>query len=74
MEVMAMQNEFLRWPRVRLLTGLSRSTVWRLEKNGQFPARRKLSANSVGWSLIELQAWMQSRSAATALAASEVAQ
>ena len=69
-----MHNEFLRWPRVRQLTGLSRSTVWRLEKNGQFPARRKLSANSVGWSLIELQAWMQSRSAATALAASEVAQ
>ena len=69
-----MQNEFLRWPRVRQLTGLSRSTVWRLEKNGQFPARRKLSANSVGWSLIELQAWMQSRSAANALAASEVAQ
>ena len=69
-----MQNEFLRWPRVRQLTSLSRSTVWRLEKNGQFPARRKLSANSVGWSLIELQAWMQSRSAATALAASEVAQ
>ena len=69
-----MQNEFLRWPRVRQLTGLSRSTIWRIEKNGQFPARRKLSANSVGWSLIELQAWMQSRSAATALAASEVAQ
>ena len=69
-----MHNEFLRWPRVRQLTGLSRSTVWRLEKNGQFPARRKLSANSIGWSLIELQAWMQSRSAATALAASEVAQ
>ena len=69
-----MQNEYLRWPRVRQLTGLSRSTVWRLEKSGQFPARRKLSANRVGWSLIELQAWMQSRSAATALAASEVAQ
>ena len=33
-----MQNEFLRWPRVRQLTGLSRSTVWRLEKNGQFAA------------------------------------
>ena len=43
-----MQNEFLRWPRVRQLTGLSRSTVWRLEKNGQFPARRKLSANIIG--------------------------
>ena len=69
-----MQNEFLRWPRVRQLTGLSRSTVWRLEKNGQFPARRKLSANSVGWSLIELQAWMQSRNAAATQEAHEVVQ
>ena len=69
-----MQNEFLRWPRVRQLTGLSRSTVWRLEKNGQFPARRKLSANSVGWSLIELQAWMQSRNAAATQDPHEVGQ
>ena len=69
-----MQNEFLRWPRVRQLTGLSRSTVWRLEKNGQFPARRKLSANSVGWSLIELQAWMQSRNVAAPQDTYEVVQ
>ena len=69
-----MQNEFLRWPRVRQLTGLSRSTVWRLEKSGQFPARRKLSANSVGWSLIELQAWMQSRNAAATQDTHEVMQ
>ena len=69
-----MQNEFLRWPRVRQLTGLSRSTVWRLEKNGQFPARRKLSANSVGWSLIELQAWMQSRNVAAPQKTNEVVQ
>jgi prophage regulatory protein len=74
MEVMAMQNEFLRWPRVRQLTGLSRSTVWRLEKSGQFPARRKLSANSVGWSLIDLQAWMQSRNAAATQETHEVVQ
>lgn len=69
-----MQNEFLRWPRVRQLTGLSRSTIWRLEKNGQFPARRKLSANSVGWSLIELQAWMQSCNAAATQKTNEVVQ
>ena len=69
-----MQNEFLRWPRVRQLTGLSRSTIWRLEKNGQFPARRKLSANSVGWSLIELQAWMQSRNVAASQDTQEVVQ
>jgi prophage regulatory protein len=71
---MAMHNEFLRWPRVRQLTGLSRSTIWRLEKNGQFPARRKLSANSVGWSLIELQAWMQSRNVAATQDTHEVVQ
>lgn len=69
-----MQNEFFRWPRVRQLTGLSRSTVWRLEKSGQFPARRKLSANSVGWSLIELQEWMQSRNAAATQDTHEVVQ
>ena len=69
-----MQNEFLRWPRVRQLTGLSRSTIWRLEKSGQFPARRKLSANSVGWSLIDLQAWMQSRNAAATQETREVVQ
>ena len=69
-----MQNEFLRWPRVRQLTGLSRSTVWRLEKSGQFPARRKLSANSVGWYLIVLQAWMQSRNAAATQDTHEVMQ
>ena len=69
-----MQNEFLRWPRVRQLTGLSRSTVWRLEKTGQFPARRQLSANSVGWSLIELQAWMQSRNTAATQETHEVVQ
>ena len=69
-----MQNEYLRWPRVRQLTGLSRSTVWRLEKSGQFPARRKLSANSVGWSLIDLQDWMQSRNAAATQETHEVVQ
>ena len=69
-----MQNEFLRWARVRQLTGLSRSTVWRLEKAGQFPLRRQLSANSVGWSWVELQAWMQSRTVATAPAPQEVTQ
>ncbi|HEY4370983.1 MAG TPA: AlpA family phage regulatory protein [Burkholderiales bacterium] len=56
-----MQHEFLRWTRVQSLTGLSRSTIWRLEKVGQFPARRKLSANTVGWSASELQDWMASR-------------
>jgi prophage regulatory protein len=35
--------------------------VWRLEQAGQFPQRIRLGANRVGWSLKELQDWIQSR-------------
>jgi prophage regulatory protein len=42
------------------LVGLSRSTVYRLEKSGAFPHRRKLSSHSVGWLLSEIQEWQKS--------------
>ena len=45
-------------PERRKLTGLSRSTWWRLEREGAVPKRRKLSRNRVGWSLAELMAWL----------------
>lgn len=44
-----------------LLTGLSRTTLWRLEKAGQFPKHRKLGPGSVGWTLEEITAWIESR-------------
>jgi predicted DNA-binding transcriptional regulator AlpA len=43
------------------LSGLSRTTLWRLEKKGQFPARLPLSAGSVGWRLREVQHWIAKR-------------
>lgn len=43
------------------LVGLGYSTVWRLEKAGNFPARRKLSAGRVAWRLSEIQEWIDSR-------------
>jgi prophage regulatory protein len=43
------------------LVGLSYSTVHRLEKAGNFPARRKLSAGRVAWRLSEVQAWIDGR-------------
>lgn len=43
------------------LSGLSRTTRWRLETRGKFPRRRKLSDNAVGWLLSEVLEWRASR-------------
>lgn len=51
----------LRWPAVRDLTGLSRSTIDRLERTGDFPKRVILSANAIGWRRAEVLTWTQSR-------------
>lgn len=59
-----MQHEYLRWPAVHQATQLSRSTTWRMERQGAFPRRRQLSANSVGWLRSEVDTWIQSRAQA----------
>jgi prophage regulatory protein len=51
----------LRWPAVAELTGLSRSSVFRLERRGKFPRRRKLGDNSVAWVEGEVSAWLEGR-------------
>ena len=51
----------LRTESVLKATGLSRTTLWRLEKNGQFPPRRKLSARLVGWLETEVAEWVKNR-------------
>lgn len=56
-----MQDEFIRWPAVQCKSGISRSTAWRLEREGKFPLRRQLSSNAVGWLKSEIDAWIQSR-------------
>jgi prophage regulatory protein len=40
---------------------LSRSTIWRMERAGQFPKRRRLSVNKVAWWEPEIEEWLQSR-------------
>ena len=41
------------------LTGLSRTTRWRREREGLFPRRVRLSIGAVGWRLSEILAWLQ---------------
>lgn len=53
---------FLRFQAVRDRTGLSRSTIWRLERRGEFPLHRRISSNAVGWLEAEVNAWMITKS------------
>ncbi len=53
----------LRFPAVRDRTGLSRSTIWRLERQGAFPKHRRISANAVAWLEHEVSAWIRAKSA-----------
>ena len=56
-----MPDRFIREPERRRITGLSRSTWWRLERKGQAPKRRQISPNGVAWLESELTSWIASR-------------
>jgi predicted DNA-binding transcriptional regulator AlpA len=56
-----MFDSILRFPSVRQATGLSRTTIWRLEGAGDFPTRRKIAASAVGWLRSEVEAWIAER-------------
>ncbi|KIE42487.1 helix-turn-helix transcriptional regulator [Geobacter anodireducens] len=43
------------------MTGLSKTTLWRLERAGEFPARHQLSNGRVGWRRSDVEAWCASR-------------
>jgi prophage regulatory protein len=51
----------LRWQKIHELTGISRTTVWRLETDGKFPRRRRLTGNAVAWIEEEILEWLNSR-------------
>jgi predicted DNA-binding transcriptional regulator AlpA len=42
-------------------TGLSRTTLWRLERRGAFPARRQISLGAIGWIEAEVEHWISGR-------------
>ena len=54
---------FIRRKQITEITGLSASTVWRLETEGIFPKRRKLSAGTVGWLYSEVEAFLNNSEA-----------
>ena|ERR1700730_13690784 len=51
---------FIRFKTVRERTGLSRPTIWRLERVGAFPKHDQISANAVAWMEQDVVNWIQS--------------
>ena len=58
-------DRFLREAEVARITGLSRTTRWRMERRGEFPRRRSISRNAVAWLASEIRAWMVERAQVT---------
>jgi prophage regulatory protein len=55
--------KLLRFPSVREMTGLSRSTIWRLERRGEFPRHHRIAPNVVAWVEEDLIGWIEERTA-----------
>lgn len=56
-----MSERILRTPEVLERVGVARTTLWRLERSGQFPARRRIAGGLTGWLASEVDAWVQDR-------------
>ena len=57
-------DRYLRIKDVVAQTGLSESTVYRLIRNGEFPAPNQLGPHRVGWKLSRVTEWCDSRPSA----------
>lgn len=55
-------DRLLPWTRVQDIAGISRSTAWRLQQRGAFPAPVAVSPGRVAWWESELNAWKALRS------------
>lgn len=56
-----MEKRVLRAADVMERTGLGRTSIWRLERAGDFPRRRQITPGAVGWLTDEVDAWLDSR-------------
>lgn len=56
-----MSQQILKLSEVKLITGLSASSVYRGAANGTFPKQIKLGERSSGWIKSEVEQWLQKR-------------
>ena len=61
-----MQRQILRLKDVVELVGLSKTTIWRRTRAGEFPPALRLggpSTRAVGWKMTDVEAWLEQRTA-----------
>jgi prophage regulatory protein len=49
---------------LRQLVPLSDTTIWRMERRGEFPKRISISVGRIAWRRCEIEAWLALREAA----------
>lgn len=54
-------GEVIRRKELCKITGVSMTTLWRWEREGDFPARIRLSTHSVGWRRSDIETWLATR-------------
>lgn len=57
--------QFYRLPQLKARLNVSGSTIWSWCKKGTFPKPIRLSQNCTAWSAADVEAWAQSRIAAS---------
>jgi prophage regulatory protein len=58
-------DRFLSWRQVRPLTGnLGRTTVWRLQRKGEFPRSYEVSPGRQAWRESDILAWQVAKTEA----------
>ena len=56
-----MDDRLLRRREVEEITGLGRSSIYRLMQEGEFPQRVLVGPNAVRWKASDIAAWVESR-------------
>ena len=54
---------FVRLTEVMRMTGLRKTTIYKLQADGEFPQRVQITTHCVGWIECEVQAWLNQRAA-----------
>jgi prophage regulatory protein len=54
-------SQVLKMSEVSEMVSLSRTTIWRREREGNFPQRIHLGERRIGWNADEIVAWLEAR-------------
>ena len=60
-KVMTMRDRLLRRRQVEEITGMSRSSIYRLMQDGEFPRPVKVGCAAVRWRESDITGWLESR-------------